>query len=93
MLSDFRLLAFCRILALGGVGQTDKVLLAFVKGLLSGRFVALFAADEDGSENAMLRHLSRVSLDLGFACKGRIIKATVDYTHTHVWTHIFWSYY
>lgn len=76
MVSDLRLLAFCRILDFrgGGVGQTDKVLLALVRGLLlavSTRFTAddvvetlLFDA---GNEKAMLRHLSSASLEFRIA--------------------------
>lgn len=66
MVRDLRLLAFWRILDFGGVGQTDKVLLAFVSGLLvsSTRLLVEPLLEDAGKEKAMFRHLSGASLDV-----------------------------
>lgn len=77
VVSDLKLLDFCMSLV-GGVGQTDKVLLAFINGLfgVAGFFAALLLllVVVEGNEKAMFKHLSRTSgvftvrVD---ACKGK----------------------
>lgn len=64
VVSDLKLLDFCMSLV-GGVGQTDKVLLAFINGLfgVAGFFAALLLllVVVEGKENAMFKHLSSTS--------------------------------